>query len=218
MGDRAQCLDLLGEGVFGVHFQLLAWQQFAPEQRLGFDLAVGTALHEGALDRAAVRVVALEVQGVDDDFLDFAGMTQRDDDPVIARGTTTRGFPAVAHVDATARVEDVAHATEVFIGAGEGAATVEGCGQVDLLVVANSRPVAVRNAVHAQTGNTAVRVDVEAQVAESLVVADFVVVMAVALQLDGRQHFSPLGVFIRLARRQEAGFQGRRWREVAGEE
>ncbi|MNG22451.1 hypothetical protein D3C84_1069330 [compost metagenome] len=87
-----------------------------------------------------------------------------------------------------------------------------------MLVVANSRPVAERNAVHAQTGNTTVRVDVEAQVAERLVVADFVVVVAVALQLDGRQHFNPLGVFVWLAARQEAGFQGGRRREVAGEE
>lgn len=143
------------------------------------------------------------MQGVDDDLLDLARMTQRDDHPVIARRATTRGFPAVAHVDATARVEDVAHAAEVFVGAGEGAATVEGCCQVHLLVVAHSGPVAERNAVYAQTGNTTVRVDVEAQVAERFVVADFVVVVAVALQLDGRQHFGPLGVFIRFARGQK---------------
>ena len=106
----------------------------------------------------------------------------------------------------------------MFVGAGEGAATVESCGQIDLLVVAYCRPVTERHAVHAQTRYAAIRENVEAQVAEGLVIVDFVVVMAVALQLDGRQYFHPLGVFIRFARGQEAGFQRGRWWKVAGEE
>ena len=98
MGNRAQVFELLAVGVLSVHFHFLARQQFAPEQRLGFDLAVGAAFDERALNRAAVRVVALEVQGVDDDFFNLARMAQCDDDPVIARRTTTCGFPAVAQI------------------------------------------------------------------------------------------------------------------------
>ncbi|MNG13675.1 hypothetical protein D3C84_973660 [compost metagenome] len=106
----------------------------------------------------------------------------------------------------------------MLVGAGQGAATVQCCSQVDLFVVADGRPVAEWHAIDAQASDAAIRVDVETQVAERLVVADFVVVVAVALQLDGRQHFNPLGVFVWLAARQEAGFQGGRRREVAGEE
>ena len=117
-----------------------------------------------------------------------------------------------------AGVEDVTHASEVLIGAGQRAAAVEGRSQVNLLVVTHRRPVAERHAVDAQAGNAAVRVDVETQVAERLIVVDLVVVVAVALQLDSRQHFNPLGVFVRFARGQEAGFKRGRRREVAGEE
>ena len=63
MSDRAQGFYLFGERMFGVHFQLLGWQQFTPEQALGFDLAVRTAFDERGLNRARIRVVALEVQG-----------------------------------------------------------------------------------------------------------------------------------------------------------
>ena len=150
-------IPLLGKRVFSVHFQLLRRQQFAPEQRLGFDLAVGAALHEGALDRAGVRVVALEVQGVDHDFLDLARVAQSDDHPVIAWRATTCGFPAVAHVDATAWVEDVAHATEVFIGARQGATAIQCGSQVDLFVVTHRGPVAERHAIHTQASYAAVR-------------------------------------------------------------
>ena len=158
------------------------------------------------------------MQGVDHDFLDLARVAQGDDHPVIAWRATTCGFPAIAHVDAAARVEDVAHAAEVFVGTGQGTTAIERGSQVDLFVVAHRRPVAERHAVHTQTGHAAIRVDVEAQVAERLVVVDLVEVMAVALQLHGRQHFDPLGVVIGLAGSQEAAFQGSRWREVAGEE
>ena len=218
MGDRTKLGDLLAELVFGVHFQLLARQQFTPEQALGLDLAVGAAFNKGRLDVAAVRVVAFEVQGVDDDAFDFARGAQRDDDPVVARRAAAGGFPTVAHVDAATRVEDVAHATEMLIGAGQCAAAIECRGQVELLVVANRAPVAVRNAVHAQTGDAAVRVDIEAQVADRLVERDLVVVMAVALQLYRRKDFSPLGGVVRVAFGEEAGFQRGGGREVAGEE
>ena len=106
----------------------------------------------------------------------------------------------------------------MFVGTGEGAATIEGGGQVDLFVVTQRRPVAEWHAIHTQTRYAAVRVDVETQVAERLVVSDLVVVVAIALQLDCRQHFNPLGVFSRLAFSQKAGFEGGRWREVTGEE
>jgi len=149
MGDRAKRLDLLGELVLGVHLQLLARQQLAPEQALGFDLAVGATFDESALYSAAIRVVTFEVQGVDDDALDLARMAEGDYHPVIARGTSARGFPTVAHIDATARIEDVAHAAEVFVRAGQGATAIEGGGQVDLLIIADSAPVAERHAVDA---------------------------------------------------------------------
>src|SRR5690606_35131650 len=199
VGDRAELGDLLDELVLGVHRQLLARQQLAPEQALGLDLGVGTALDVGALDRAAVRVVALEVQGVDHDALDLAGVAEGDYHPVVARGAAACGFPAVAHVHPAAGVEDVAHAAEVLVRAGQGAPAVEGGGQVDLLVVADAAPVAVGEPVHAQAGHATIRVDVEAQVGEGLAVADLVVVVAVALQGHGGQHFGPDGVVARVA-------------------
>ncbi|RMS43164.1 hypothetical protein ALP66_05741 [Pseudomonas amygdali pv. photiniae] len=217
MGDRADGVDLLGELVFGVHGQLLAGQQLAPEQTLGFDLAVGTALDESTLDRAAVRVIALEVQGVDNDFLDFALVPQRHNHPVVARCATAGGFPTVAHVHATAGVEDVAHAAVVLVRAGNRPATVECRHQIDLLVLADFRPVAMRHAVDPQARYAAVRVNIEAQVAERLIVGDLVVMMAVALQLHRRQHFGPGGVFIGFARGQKARFQRSGRRKVAGE-
>ena len=204
--------------MFGVHFQLLARQQFTPEQALGFDLAVGATFDVGRLDAAAIRVVALEVEGVDDDALDLTGSAQRDDDPVVTRRAATCGFPAVTHVDPAARVEDVAHATEMLIGTGQRAAAVEGRGQVELLVVADTAPVTVRDAVYAQTCYATVRIDVEAQVADRLVERDLMVVMAVALQLYRGKDFSPYRVVVRIAFGEEAGFQRSGGREVASEE
>src|SRR3989344_3789921 len=135
VGDRAQRVDLLAELVLGVHLQLLAWQQLAPEQALGLDLAVGAAFDECALDRAAVRVIAFEVQGVDDDAFDLARMAEGDNHPVVTWGTATCSFPTIAHVDATPRVEDVAHTAEVFVRTSQGATAIQcGC-QVNLLVV-----------------------------------------------------------------------------------
>ncbi len=71
--------------------------------------------------------------------------------------------------------------------------------------------------MHAQTRHAAVRVDVEAQVADRLVEGDLVVVVAVALQLDGRKDFRPDGVVARIAVCDEAGFQRGGRRVVAGE-
>src|SRR3989344_4030973 len=218
VGDRAQRVDLLAELVLGVHLQFLAWQQLAPEQALGLDLAVGAAFDEGRLDRAAVRVVAFEVQGVDDDAFDLARMAEGDDYPVVTWGTATCSFPAVAHVDATARVEDVAHAAEVFVRAGQGATAIQCRSQVNFFVVTYVRPVAERYAIDAQTCDAAVRIDVEAQVGEGLCIGNFMVVVAVALQLYCGQYFSPLGGIGRVAFSDKAAFQGCRRREVTGEE
>ncbi len=134
-------------------------------------------------------------------------MAEGDDDPVIARRAAAGGFPAVAHVLATVRVEDVAHAAEMLVRAGQRATAIQRRRQVDLLVVADAAPVAERDAVHAQTRHAAVRVDVEAQVADRLVEGDLVVVVAVALELDGREDFRPDGVVARVAVGDEAGFQ-----------
>ena len=49
-----------------------------------------------------VRIVAFEVGGIDFDFFDAARLTEPQYDPVVSSASTTRGLPAVSHVDAAA--------------------------------------------------------------------------------------------------------------------
>lgn len=106
----------------------------------------------------------------------------------------------------------------MLVGAGQRPAAVDRCGQVERRSRRLAAPVAVGHAIEAQAGDTAVRVDVQAQVGPGTFVVYRVVVMAIALQPHRRQHFAPGRAVVRVAFGAEAAIQGSRRRMVAGEE
>ncbi len=63
------------------------------------------------------------------------------------------------------------------------------------------------NAVDPQAGHAAIGIDVQAQVGPGAVVGDGVIVVAVALHLDGGQYLGPGGIVGRVALGAKAGFQ-----------
>ena len=96
-------------------------EQRAPEHRLRDERLVGGALDVGGLDREAVGVVALVVLGVHLDSADHAGVTQRDDQPLVAGHAAAGRLPAVAHVDAEVRQEHLARPAVVRVAPGDDA-------------------------------------------------------------------------------------------------
>ncbi len=89
--------------------------------------------------------------------------------------------------------------------------------EVELLRAAGARPVDLRLTVHTQARNAAIRIDVHAQVRVRMRVADFEIVVAVALQRDRRHDFGPLRRLVRHAVHHARGFDRRGRRKVAGE-
>ncbi len=92
----------------------------------------GRARHGGRLDRDALRVVAAEVRGVDDDAADDAGGAEPDQGPVVlvrggervggVRAAPAAGLPAVHDLALVAEVlgvEDGALADEEVLALGE---------------------------------------------------------------------------------------------------
>lgn len=122
------------------------------------------ALPVNGVDLGLLGEVAAEVRRVDDEALDERRRAQADDRPVdVVLAPGPRRLPAVSHVLAAARQDQVVLGAEVLVAAGDGHATVL-CGrQVEdgLLVLGENRD---RVAEQPEPRDTAVRVHVEPHV------------------------------------------------------
>ena len=160
--------------------------------------SVGVAVRaRGDVDRAEVGRVALEVQRVDDRALDRALRRETDDDPVGARTAPALRLPAITHVHAAAGHDQVVARAEEHVVAGDDETAVLRRREVDeLRAVAPAHPARARHdvAVHAETRDAAVRVDVEAQMGEPLRDVDLEAVLRIAGELGPREDLGPLHV------------------------
>ena len=112
-----------------------------------------------------IRVVALEVAGIDQRLLKHTLMRQPHDHPVAVVGRAVAlGLPAIAHVHATAGHQEVVHVAEEHVVALDGERAVLCGSQVHQFRGRNDGPVALRFAVHAETRHAAIRIDVELDV------------------------------------------------------
>ncbi|MGF6921286.1 hypothetical protein OKW28_005483 [Paraburkholderia sp. 40] len=157
------------------------------------------------------------MRGVDFDLADHARLRERDDRPVVARLATTTRFPAVAHIHAATRHQQRRGRAEVLVVRADQIRAVFHRREIELLGAARAGPVDLRLTVNTQTRDAAVRIDVHAQMRVRARVADFEVVVAIALQRGRRHDLGPLRRLIRLAIHNARRFHRRRRREVAGE-
>src|SRR4051794_22177161 len=72
-----------------------------------------------AVEREAVRVVALEMGGVDLDDRRRAARAELNEDPVVARAATAAGLPAAAHVLGTAGHDEIVHGAKEGVRTGQ---------------------------------------------------------------------------------------------------
>src|SRR5437868_12199028 len=94
---------------------------------------------------------------IDDDALDSSFMPELHDHPVVTRAATPLRFPAVTHVHAASRHDEVVTMAEEHVARFNDARTVLDCREVDFAALCELRPVRCRLAMHAQAGHTAVR-------------------------------------------------------------
>ncbi len=218
MADRAECRQPLGEAMFAIGLQFAFRQQQWPVLGRGDQGGIVESIDVGSLDRAAIRIVALEVGGIDQNLLDHTGMTEFQDRPIEARFAATTSFPAVTHVDATIRRDQVAGLTVVGIVAGDRSAAVGHGGQIEPLAARVSRPVDRDPTVQTQPGHSAVGKDVQPDVGADSVISDREPVVAVAMQAAARQQWPPVGFRAgAVAAIPDTAVQRRLGRVVAGE-
>ena len=152
--------------------QLHLGQQRHP-RRAGDQVGDPRARRVDALERAAIRVVALEVVGVDLDRVERAAGAEADQDPVVAGRALAPRLPAAAHVLGPARQEQVVHRAEEGVGAGEGEPAVAHRREIDaafdgvrarLAIERRRRPLGGDAAEDAEARDAAVGEDVQADV------------------------------------------------------
>ncbi|VVE56567.1 hypothetical protein PCO31111_05131 [Pandoraea communis] len=181
MRDRPQLLHRLFKEELLVHRQFLLRQQHRPEHRLRNQRLLGAPRHIRRLKGAAIREVALEVRRVDFDLANLARLRQRNDRPVVARLTTPPRLPPIPHVHTTARHQQARRQPKVLVVRRHHVTAVLHRNQVDQLVTRTPRPIALRQAIQAQSRQTAVGVQVHTHMGRRTRVDDRVVVMRVAL-------------------------------------
>src|SRR5713101_6598263 len=111
-----------------------------------------------ALDRGGVRIVSLEMRGVDLDAPDRRLCGQLDDDPIVPRAAPPPRFPTVAHVAASPRHDQVVPGAEKHVAAGEDFAAVLDRGEIELAEQSTfAMPIRNDFTVHAKSRHSAVR-------------------------------------------------------------
>ena len=93
----------------------------------------------------------------------------------------------------------------MLVAAKDGAAAVLDGKEVDYLALVRVCPVRANLAINAESRNTAIRIDVQAQVRARLIVFHQVPVMHVTLEFYRRQQFPPAGGFLGYRRLAHAG-------------
>ena len=119
-----------------VHLQFLLGQQHIPEHALRDQRGFSAALHKSRLNRTAVGEVAFEMASVHFYTLYRAHLPQSHHTPVVAGFTPTTGFPAIAHIHAAARHEQVAGQPEMLVVSGHHIAAVFHTDQIKKLAAA----------------------------------------------------------------------------------
>src|SRR5690606_386305 len=104
--DAHRTVDLALVDMLVMHLRGLLGQEFRPEHGLG-NPGLGTiGLCPSAMNRHAIRIVALEMRSIDFNFFDFYRMGKRNNAPVKAGIATPASLPAISHVDATPRKQN----------------------------------------------------------------------------------------------------------------
>ena len=157
--------------------------------------AIGIARRIRDVDRARVRRIAFEVERVDDCALDRPLGRELDDDPVRPLAAGALGLPAVTHVHAAARHDEIMTRAEELVITSNDEPSVLRSGEVDELGARElSRPASAGHdvTVDAQACDAAIWVNVESQMGETLRDVDGEEVLAVALQVHARKDRRPL--------------------------
>ena len=168
----AEIGQAVAEDVDLVRLELHFGQQQRPALRSRGDL-LGRAGRVGRrLEEAAVRIIAFEMGGVDDDLLDPPRRAQLQHRPVVPGLAPPPRLPAVAHVHAAPRRGEILDAAIMLVIGDDAAAAILHRQQVEARVRIDRRPVLGDPAPDAQPGDAAVGKDVEADMGDGLAMLD----------------------------------------------
>src|SRR5690606_20700820 len=161
--------------------------------------------------------VALEKAGVDVDQVDRPRQTQVDHHPVVAGSAPAGRLPAVPHPLRLGWAQQIVRRREMSVGTVDTATTEGGIRQVDeALLGANAVSVGHRSSFDAESGDTAVGIDVETYVRGPVVVADIEGGGGVPLEGSRGNELHPFGSTEAVAVG-SAGVEGEGLGAVAGE-
>ena len=119
--------------------------------------------------RARRRSVPLEPGRVHLDAADAPRQPQPHDRPVVPGAAAAAGLPAVVHASWRARQDQVVPRSEEHVARGDDESAVLKAGQVDFLFASQLFRLRRHRPVQPESGDAAVRVDVELHVREALV-------------------------------------------------
>ena len=105
------------------------------------------------------------MQGIHHNFIDRSRHAQFNNDPIVPLASASRGFPAIAHVFRASRAQQVPHRSKVLVTACECSAAVFHGSQVNHFIRFDLTPVIVHPAIDTQTGDPAIRIDVQSHMA-----------------------------------------------------
>ena len=135
MGERPAGQDLPGKEVPPVRAEPGPRQDLLPPESIARQRFEVLLVRSRPFEGRALRVVALEVVGVDLDPLEEAGRPESQDQPVVAGTAAAAGLPAVPHVRGAARHDQVVLGAEVHVARAEDEPAVPDGGQIQQAII-----------------------------------------------------------------------------------